>query len=149
MPDLITDAYIDPTRESFDLFKSLPRDEPINMLNLLRFNDHARYPADHPNAKHGWTGERAYEEYGKASGPIFEGVGGTIVWRGAMQAMVIGPDDKHWDSAFIAYYPNSGAFLEMITDPEYKKAVVNRQAAILTSRLIRFEPLSGNETVFG
>jgi hypothetical protein len=35
------DIYIDPTRESFDAFKALPRDTPINMLNLLRFRDKA------------------------------------------------------------------------------------------------------------
>jgi len=58
-----------------------------------------------------------------------------------MEAMVIGPADCHWDNAFIARYPNSGAFLEMVTDPEYRLAVVNRQAAVKTSRLIRFNPL--------
>ena len=33
-------------------------------------------------------------------------------------------------------------------DPEYQKAVINRQAAILTSRLIRFQPLDGDESTF-
>ena len=133
------DRYLDPTRESFDAFKALPRDVPINMLNLLRFHESAQYPADHPNAG-------AYQEYGKTSGPIFERVGGTIIWRGQMECMVIGPDDKQWDSSFIARYPNSGAFMEMITDPEYQKAVVNRQAAVLTSRLIRFGEIGGPDT---
>jgi uncharacterized protein (DUF1330 family) len=145
----MTDAYIDPTREAFDLFKSLPRDAPINMLNLLKFNDMAQYPADHPNAAHGWSGPRAYREYGKTSGPIFQRVGGTIIWRGTMEAMVIGPADRHWDMVFIARYPDSGAFLEMVTDPDYRKAVVNRQAAVTTSRLIRFKPLDGDDTSFG
>ncbi|WP_373475102.1 DUF1330 domain-containing protein [Sphingorhabdus sp.] len=145
----MTDVFIDPTREAFDLFKSLPRDVPINMLNLLRFNEVANYPPDHPNAAHGWSGMRAYQEYGKTSGPIFQRVGGTIIWRGKMEAMVIGPDDKQWDSSFIARYPNSAAFMEMVTDAEYRKAVVNRQAAIQTSRLIRFRPLDGDDTSFG
>ena len=140
------DRYLDPTRESFDAFKALPRDEPINMLNLLRFHEHAQYAEGHPNAAFDWSGLRAYEEYGKTSGPIFKRVGGTIIWRGEMEAMVIGPDDKHWDSAFIARYPNSGAFMEMVTDPEYRKAVFNRQAAVLTSRLIRFGEIDGPDT---
>lgn len=137
------DRYLDPTRESFDAFKALPRDVPINMLNLLRFHDTAQYPADHANAGKGWSGARAYQEYGTTSGPIFERVGGTIIWRGQMECMVIGPDDKQWDSSFIARYPNSGAFMEMVTDPEYQKAVINRQAAVLTSRLIRFGEVDG------
>ena len=137
------DRYLDPTRESFDAFKALPRDVPINMLNLLRFHETAQYPADHANAGKGWSGARAYQEYGTTSGPIFERVGGTIIWRGQMECMVIGPDDKQWDSSFIARYPNSGAYMEMVTDPEYQKAVVNRQAAVLTSRLIRFDEVDG------
>jgi hypothetical protein len=36
-----------------------------------------------------------------------------------------------------------------VTDPEYRKAVVNRQAAVHTSRLIRFKPLEGDDTTFG
>lgn len=142
------DAYIDPSRAAFDLFKSLPRDVPINMLNLLKFNDVANYPADHPNAAHHWSGARAYQEYGKTSGPTFARVGGSILWRGSMEAMVIGPAERHWDLAFIALYPNSAAFLEMVTDPDYKIAVVNRQAAIQTSRLIRFKPLDNDGTAF-
>ena len=142
------DGYIDPSRAAFDLFKSLPRDAPINMLNLLKFNASANYPSGHPNNAHQWSGERAYQEYGKTSGPIFARVGGSIIWRGHMEAMVIGPEGRHWDSAFIAYYPNSAAFLEMVTDPEYQKAVVNRQAAVLTSRLIRFKPIDTNGTEF-
>jgi hypothetical protein len=58
-----------------------------------------------------------------------------------MEAMVTGPTDKNWELAFIAAYPHAGAFLEMITDPDYKLAVIHRQAAVLTSRLIRFAPL--------
>jgi uncharacterized protein (DUF1330 family) len=143
------DAHIDPTREAFELFKSLPRDVPINMLNLLLFNEQAKYPAGHANAAHGWSGVRAYQEYGKTSGPIFQRVGGSIIWRGKMEAMVIGPAERHWDAAFIARYPSSAAFMEMVTDTEYQKAVFNRQAAVKTSRLIRFKPLDGDDAVFG
>ena len=135
------DVYIDPTRESFDAFKALPRDTPINMLNLLRFHEMAQYPDDHPNAGKGWSGARAYEEYGTTSGPVLARVGGTIIWRGQMESMLIGPQAKFWEVSFIARYPSSGAFMEMVTDPEYKKAVINRQAAVATSRLIRFGEL--------
>lgn len=145
---MTADRHVDPSREAFDLFKSLPRDTPINMLNLIRFHEHAQYPADHANAVHGWSGARAYAEYGKTSGPIFAGVGGTIIWRGEMQSIVIGPADEHWDAAFIARYPDSAAFMAMVTNPEYQKAVVNRQAAVQTSRLIRFGEMDGS-SAFG
>ena len=31
----MTETYIDPSRENFEDFKTLPRDTPIHMLNLL------------------------------------------------------------------------------------------------------------------
>ena len=133
-------TFIDPSRANFDAFKSLPRDQPIHMLNLLRYREQAEYPAGHPNAGKGWSGRRAYEEYGATSGPIFRRVGGTLVWRGAFQTMVTGPDDERWADGFIAQYPSAAAFLEMIKDPAYQQAVINRTAALADSRLVRFEP---------
>lgn len=142
------DHFIDPVRAQFDAFKALPRDTPIDMLNLLRFRDRALYPAEHDHAGKGWSGREAYAEYGRASGSAFARAGGSILWRGRMEAMVIGPDDKHWDLAFIARYPHAGAFLAMVTDPGYRLAVINRQAAVLTSRLISFAPLDAGGPQF-
>jgi len=142
------DHFVDPTRELFDAFKALPRDTPIHMLNLLRFREHAQYPADHSHAERSLSGREAYREYGLASAAVFARVGGSIIWRGRMEAMLIGPDDKHWELAFIAAYPDANAFLAMLTDPAYKLAVVHRQAAVLTSRLIRFAPLALAEGSF-
>ncbi|KEO87347.1 hypothetical protein EH30_06860 [Erythrobacter sp. JL475] len=132
--------YIDPSPENFKAFKDLPRDEPIHMLNLLRYRDLAEYPQGHVHHGNGWTGRRAYQEYGATSGPIFRRVGGSIVWRGSFQTMVTGPGDKDWHDGFVAQYPNSAAFFEMIKDPDYQLAVVNRTAALVDSRLMRFAP---------
>ena len=141
--------FVDPSRENFDAFKALPRDTPIHMLNLVRFREKAAYPEGHPLAGKGLSGAEAYAEYGRTSGPIFTRVGGSVVWRGVMQAIVIGPADEYWDTAFVARYPNSAAFMEMVTDPQYRIAVINRQAAVLTSRLIRFSPEDGDPGSFG
>jgi uncharacterized protein (DUF1330 family) len=130
-------SFIDPTRVAFDLFKALPRDEPIWMLNLVQFRALADYPAGHADAGQGLTGAQAYKIYGATSEPIFARVGGRVVWRGDMQLMLTGPEQEAWDSIFIAHYPSAGAFLAMVTDPDYKQAVKHRQAAVLTSRLVR------------
>ena len=143
------DEHVDPIREQFDFFKSLPRDMPINMLNLLRFRERAVYPDGHSHARKGLSGAQAYAEYGRTSAPVFNRVDGSVVWRGHMEAVLIGPDEARWDTSFIAYYPTAAAFLEMVTDPDYRIAVVHRQAAVLTSRLIRFAPLPAGDTAFG
>jgi uncharacterized protein (DUF1330 family) len=148
----VSDRHIDPERAQFDAFKALPRDTPIHMLNLVRFKAKAAYPADHPLAGQDLTGADAYRHYGRDSGPVFQRVGGGIVWRATMEAMLIGPDGERWDAIFVAQYPNSGAFMEMVTDPVYREAVIHRQAAVETSRLIRCAPglePSRSETVFG
>jgi len=138
-------SYIDPSPANFQAFKDLPRDEPIHMLNLLEYREQAEYPQGHEHVSKGWSGGRAYEEYGKTSGPIFRRVGGTIVWRGSFQTMVTGPDAKRWHDGFIAHYPNAGAFFEMVKDPQYQQAVVNRTAALVDSRLMRFAPGEAGE----
>jgi uncharacterized protein (DUF1330 family) len=91
------------------------------------------------------SGLEAYRAYGRDSGPVFRRVGGRVIWAGDPQTVLIGPSDERWDIAFIAQYPTSGAFLEMVTDPAYRKAVKHRQAAVADSRLIRHAPLRAGE----
>ncbi len=136
----MTEEHVDPSREQFDAFKSLPRDAPIAMINLIRFRDRAAYPADHANASKVLSGAAAYRLYGQESGPVFVRVGGVMMWAGKPEGVLIGPADERWDAAFVARYPNSAAFMEMITDPIYRQAVIHRQAAVSTSRLIRTAP---------
>jgi uncharacterized protein (DUF1330 family) len=135
--------HIDPTRAQFDTFKGLDRDHPLQMLNLVRFRDLANYPGDHALARDGLTGAQAYGLYGTHSAAVLHRVGGSILWRGTFQSTLIGPQDEVWDAVFIAQYPTAHAFLGMVCDPAYRLAVVHRQAAVATARLIRCAPATG------
>lgn len=132
---------IDPSRAQFDAFKALARDTPIHMLNLIRLKPLADYPADHPDHGRGLSGLDAYRAYGRAIAPIFSRVGARQVWAGKPEGVVTGPADERWDLAFIAEYPNAGAFLAMVTDPVYRELVKHRTAAVEDSRLIRLAPI--------
>jgi len=134
---------IDPSRDQFEAFKSLPRDKPVNMLNLVRL----RFKATYEDGRDA-TGAEAYTAYGEASAPVFQRVGGEIIWRGAPKVMLIGPEAESWHIAFIARYPSAGAFLNMVTDPEYQAIVYHRQAAVADSRLIAHGVLD-NAASFG
>ena len=138
-------GYIDPDRAQFDAFKGLDRDLPLHMLNLVAFNDKANYPGDHELARDGHSGAEAYARYGKETAPILKRIGGSILWRARFEVTLIGPQDEAWDAVFIAAYPSAHAFLAMISDPEYQRAVVHRQAAVRTSRLIRTTPQTGQD----
>lgn len=135
--------FIDPDRDQFELFKTLSRDHPIEMLNLVKFRTKAAYPPDHALADAGLSGARAYGNYGVETAPIIARIGASILWRGAFQATLIGPQEETWDAVFIARYPTAHAFLDMVTDPVYRAAVIHRQAAVETSRLIRCAPTEG------
>ena len=137
---------IDPLRAQFDAFKALPRDQPIQMLNLVRLRDKAAYPADHPDYAKALTGLDAYRAYARATGPIFRRLGGRQIWVGRPEGVVTGPADERWDLAFIAEYPTASAFLAMVTDPDYRNLVKHRQAAVEDSRLIRLAPATPGET---
>ena len=129
---------VDPTREQFKAFMQCPQDTEIQMLNLIRLRDLAAYPEDHPDHGKGLTGLDAYRAYGRTTAHIFKRVGGRQVWVGRPEAVLTGPLTEHWDIAFIAAYPSSLAFAEMVRDAEYKELVKHRQAAVADSRLIRF-----------
>jgi uncharacterized protein (DUF1330 family) len=133
-------THVDPTRAQFDAFKALDRDAPVEMLNLVRLRDNARYPAGHALHHAGLSGAEAYARYGSESAPVLARVGGSILWRGGFEATLIGPADETWDHVFVARYPSAHAFLAMVKDPDYAAAVIHRQAGVATSRLIRCAP---------
>lgn len=128
-------GYVDPTREAFAIFATLPRTGPIHMLNLVRLRERAAYPDGRDV-----SGQEAYRAYGREAAPIFHRVGGRQVWLGAFEQTLIGPAEEYWDIAFIAEYPSVDAFIEMVRDPAYQEAVKHRQAAVADSRLIRLSP---------
>jgi uncharacterized protein (DUF1330 family) len=134
-------GHIDPTKDIFAEFRANDRPGPIHMLNLVRLHAQAKYP-DGRKA----TGEEAYDAYGRESGPVFARLGGSIVWQGKFELMLIGPRDEYWHHCFIAQYPSVGAFVEMIRDPVYREAVKHRQAAVEDSRLVRMAPLPVGKT---
>ncbi|MDA8870948.1 DUF1330 domain-containing protein [Rhizobiaceae bacterium] len=135
----MSDGHIDPTRDAFAAMKGLPLDQPVEMLNLVALRERATY-----EDKREVSGKEAYAEYGRSSGPIFAKVGGTIIWRGRPELILIGPDTERWDVAFIARYPTAQAFIDMVRDEKYRAIVFHRQAAVETSRLIRMAPLDGS-----
>lgn len=138
-------GHVDPDREAWAIFKSLPRDTPVQMLNLVRLKPRAEYPEGHPDHGKDLTGLDAYRAYGRTTAAIFQRLGGRQVWAGKPQVMVTGPQDEAWDLAFIAEYPNSAAFLAMVSDPDYREFVKHRTAGVADSRLLRLDPLEPGE----
>ena len=131
-------GHVDPDRERYAIFKELPRNGKIHMLNLVRLRETAVYE-DGTMV----TGQEAYAAYARESAPVFKRLGGRIVWSGKFDMVLIGPESEYWDICFIAEYRDAEAFIAMLRDDSYRSAVKHRQAAVFDSRLIRCKP---NET---
>ncbi len=130
---------VQPTGDQLRAMRDHPRQGPIQMVNLLKFRERARYtqevaePAD-------VSGREAYLRYGKAVGQIVQGLGGRIVWSGTPETVFIGDDGDFWDEIVVVEYPNRDAFLSMISMPEYQTAHVHREAGLSHQKLIRCRP---------
>jgi hypothetical protein len=137
----MADAYIDPDRAAWEVFKGLPRDRPIHMLNLIRLRERAEYPPGHPDHGKAISGAEAYRRYGQTIAPHLGRLQSRQVWAGKPQVMVTGPGAEAWDLAFIVEYPSTQAFIDMVRDPDYRADVVpHRTAAVADSRLLCLEP---------
>jgi uncharacterized protein (DUF1330 family) len=129
-------GYVDLSKERFTAFRENRREGVVHLLNLINLRDRADYP-DGREA----TGIQAYQAYGRIREPVLARFGAKIVWEGAFEAMLIGPEEERWDLCFVAEYPSVAAFAEMMRDPVYREAATHRKAAARDSRLIRLAAL--------
>jgi uncharacterized protein (DUF1330 family) len=125
---------VEPSAEQIAALAALPDDGPVVMINLLRYRDAAAYPDGFGALP--CSGREAYGRYGQVALRRVAGVGGRVLWMGAVSATVIAPEGERWDDAVLVQYPSRRAFLEMIAQPEYQAAAPHRTAALEDSRLI-------------
>jgi len=130
-------VYINASEEAAAAMLEFPQDQPVDMLNMIRFKQKAEYPVDSAFAQKNWSGQQAYAEYGRHTSPIIAKLGSKVEYNGVPQLTVVGPDSEKWDAIFVVRYPNIVAFLSLINDAEYQKHVFHRSAAVADSRLYR------------
>ncbi|MGK2740867.1 DUF1330 domain-containing protein [Tepidicaulis sp. LMO-SS28] len=127
---------IEPTKEQFTAFSQADQDQPIAMINLLKFREKADYPEGAAEA--GGTGAEAYARYGAVAQKKIEEVGGRIVWGAPQQMVMIGDDEKDlYDSVAVVFYPSRAAFLRMIAMPDYQEAAKHRAAGLAFQKLLQ------------
>lgn len=127
---------VNPTIAHIEAYeRATPDDEPIVMLNLLKFRARAEYP-EGGAARESGTGREAYKRYSKAVMPLLWEVGGQPLWMGDARASVIAPDDESWDEVLLVHYPSRSAFLRMVKSAPYQAILHHRTAALADSRLI-------------
>ncbi len=101
--------------------------QPIYMVNLLKFKDKATYP---DKRETDLTGEEAYAIYGQEVRKHLEKVGAKPLFSGKVSRLMLGEVEDLWDMVAIAMYPNRKAMLDMISDSEYIKSAQHRVAGL-------------------
>ena len=106
-----------------------PKDTPVVMLNLLKFN--AKAEGDEPG-----SGQEAYGRYAAKMREIVEGQGGRFLFAGRADSQVIGESDVDWDVVALVEYPNREAFVKIASSPEVAKIGTHRSAGLAGQWLI-------------
>ncbi len=116
-------SALEPTPEQFAALAARPADQPVVMVNLLKFKTAG--------------GLESYLQYGREVVPHLQRVGATVRYAGAAPTVVIGDGEQPWwDAILVVEYPTPQAFIDMVTTPEYAKVHEHRAAGLECGDLI-------------
>ena len=116
-----------PNEKQMEEFLEEGNDEPIFMVNLLKFKEKAEYP---DKRETDLTGREAYAIYGAEVVKHLEKVGGKPIFGSDVTRLMLGEVEELWDQVAIAMYPNRKAMLKMISDPDYIESAQHRVAGL-------------------
>ena len=103
LPDI--DALVEATglsEEQIERGLDGPLDEPVFIVELLRFTDDDR---------------STYAEYEAGIAPVLQEQGARFVWRGSYDGFVLGAGEPSFDEQTLTEYPNRAAYLLTLSDP--------------------------------
>lgn len=123
---------VDPDQGQLDKMARRDPDEPIVMLNLLRFREQA--VAGH--GVDGKTGSEAFAVYAAGYAALQTRFGGEPIYTGRGGTGLIVTEGEKWHIVALVRYPSRKQFLDMLSDPEYQAIAPIRAAALADSRLV-------------
>ena len=122
-----------PTFEQLAPLSQSGVDEPIVMLNLLRFREQAAYADGRADRV---SGREAYLRYAREMKKIVEGNGGRFLFGGRALAVIVGQVEDPWDEVGIVEYPSRADFHRIATSREVQAIGVHREAGLEGQLLI-------------
>ena len=106
---------------------ALGDDDPILMVNLLKFKDKAQY--DDGRATN-LTGREAYEIYVTETREHLANVGAELILGGEVSGLLLGEVEELWDAFGVARYPSRKAMIAMARNPAYIESEKHRAAGL-------------------
>ena len=119
-----------PTREQIEELMKGPADQPVIMINLLRFKSRA-------DASEGdVSGQEAYSRYAEQMRKVVESRGGRFIWVGRVDSMVIGEDDPGFHVVGLVEYPSRQKFLDIVGSDKVREISEDRAAGLESQWLL-------------
>ncbi len=120
-----------PNKEQIEELMQGPADQPVVMVNLLKFK--ARADESEGDA----TGQVAYGRYAEQMRKVVESQGGRFIWAGRVDSKVIGEDgDPEFDVVALVEYPSRREFLEIAGSQKVREIGEHRSAGLEMQWLI-------------
>jgi uncharacterized protein (DUF1330 family) len=112
---------------------ALGDDDPILMVNLLKFKDKAEYEDGRAT---NLTGREAYEIYVTETREHLANVGAELILSGEVSRLLLGEVEELWDAFGVARYPSRKAMIAMARNPAYIESEKHRAAGLAGQLLI-------------
>ena len=115
---------------------------PVAALNLFWFNERAQYQPEDPEfgtPAADVSGREAYAAYAAEAGSKIAAIGGHVAFSAAVDQVMIGPDNLSCDIAAIMVFPTRGAFIQMMTAPEFQASSRHRKAALANHVMLHLD----------
>ena len=106
---------------------ALGDDDPILMVNLLKFKDKAEYEDGRAT---NLTGREAYEIYLTETREHLANVGAELILGGEVSGLLLGEVEELWDAFGVARYPSRKAMIAMARNPAYIESEKHRAAGL-------------------
>jgi len=106
---------------------ALGDNDPILMVNLLKFKDKAEYEDGRAT---NLTGREAYEIYVTETREHLADVGAELILGGEVNGLLLGEVEELWDAFGVARYPSRKAMIAMARNPAYIESEKHRAAGL-------------------
>ena len=114
-------SAVNPTPESLAGLGRLADEDPIIMVNLLKFA--------------GDKGRERYGRYGAVAGREIAARGGRVIYSGSN----VVPTAADWDAVALVYYPRRATYLDLQQSEAYQAAIPDRTAGLERRLLYAFK----------
>ena len=119
-----------PTSEQVQTLLAGPPDQPVVMVNVLRFKPRA----DGKGSAE--SGEASYMRYAEKMRKVVESHGGRFVWMGRVDSVVIGDENETFNVIGLVEYPSRQKFVEIMFSDAVREIGGDRSAGLESQWLI-------------